>query len=199
MPATPADLPSTVKQMGYNLDPSAQFPGLGSPGSPGYMERFTNLVNERNQAQYGTTDVGTINAFRQGLEDRTLSPGSKIIGPGTFLSLGTGAPAGVTLEDILAGKVPGFGASIVGGKPAPPLPQSAGFPAPSTGTNLNAYGAGAPDQYANPSASPSALNYLGLPNYANIGSNFTGGTNYSNPFAGLFGASDQTNFLSGWS
>lgn len=69
-------------------------------------------------------------------------------------------------------------------------------------TNLGAYGTGDQGGPGTPSGTttptPSPLNYLGLPNYANLGSNFTGGTNSDNPFAGLFGGPDQTNFLSNW-
>ncbi len=70
------------------------------------------------------------------------------------------------------------------------------------GTNLGVYGTGDQGGPGTPSGTttptPSPLNYLGLPNYANLGSNFTGGTNSDNPFAGLFGGPDQTNFLSNW-
>lgn len=75
-------------------------------------------------------------------------------------------------------------------------PNTWQYNAPSA-TNLGAY-AGTSGGEAPTSPTPSALNYLGLPNYSNLGSNFSGGSNYSNPFAGLFGNPSQTNFLSTW-
>lgn len=97
-----------------------------------------------------------------------------------------------TLQDILGGGAPSVGATVSGSPGTPEQYAAAGLSAPGQTTNLGAYNV-TPDQYTNPTPTPSPLSYLGLPNYGGMS-----GNNSDNGFAGLFGAQDQTNFLSGW-
>lgn len=151
----------------------------GPVGSPAYNAAYgAAFQNDFSRAQIQATGP--------------MDPSKPLtqIGPGTFQS-----PTQYhTLQDILAGNVPGVGATVTG-SPATPdqLAQlsNLGLQQPQ-GTNLGAY-AVTPDQYQNPTPNP-ALSYLGLPNYGGGG----GGDNSDNGFAALFGAQNQPNFLSGW-
>ncbi len=149
---------------------TAGAPNKGNPqGSPLYQQAYSGAFAGPKVGDIWSQQDASMAALDQGANFTPI--GAVNVGPNTWQSKGTTT----TIQ------LPGGGTTYNFGGGA------------GMGTNLGSYG---PDVPTTPTPSP--LNYLGLPNYANMGSNFTGGTNSSNPFAGLFGGPDQTNFLSGW-
>ncbi len=156
---------------------------LGSPGGNAYYKANPQAFQALLAANSGGPKIGDIWS-QQDASKSELYEGANFTPIGsTFMGGGTWQAPGGTHTQV--------------GYSGPPIPNAATF-----GTNLGAYGTGDQGGPGTPSGTttptPSPLNYLGLPNYANLGSNFTGGTNSDNPFAGLFGGPDQTNFLSNW-